>query len=201
MDFVAIDFETAKFSRESACSVGLVKYTGGQKTDWFYSLIRPPVLYIRPDFTDIHGLTVDDVRDAPVFPQIWESAMKPFIGSLPLVAHNAQFDMSVLHAVLDWYELPVPEYRYFDSLAVAQKMWPELGCHKLTFLGDHFGIEYDAHNSLADAETCAKLVFIAADELRRNGKLHASCEQDTTVEAMLDAAGCGMRKIEPYTVR
>ncbi|MFA6857564.1 MAG: hypothetical protein WCR31_10165 [Treponema sp.] len=65
MDFVAIDFETAKRSMESACAVGLVKYLGDEKVDSFYSLIRPPVLYVRPDFTEIHGITVDDVRDAP----------------------------------------------------------------------------------------------------------------------------------------
>ncbi len=195
MNFVAIDFETAKYSRESACSVGLVKYVNGKKTDTFYSLIRPPVLYVRPDFTDIHGLTVEDVKDAPNFAQLWESSIKPFIDNLPLVAHNAQFDMSVLHAVLDWYELPVPNYCYFDSLAVAKKMWPDFECHKLTFLGDHFGIEYDAHNSLADAETCAKIMFIAAKQLRANGAIKASCEEDTAVEQMLVAAGCEMKEL------
>lgn len=195
MNFVAIDFETAKYSRESACSVGLVKYVNGEKTDTFYSLIRPPVLYVRPDFTDIHGLTVEDVKDAPNFAQLWESSIKPFIDNLPLVAHNAQFDMSVLHAVLDWYELPVPNYYYFDSLAVAKKMWPDFECHKLTFLGNHFGIEYDAHNSLADAETCAKIMFIAAKQLRANGAIKASCEEDTAVEQMLIAAGCEMKEL------
>ena len=33
MNFVTIDFETAKYSRESACSVGLVKYQDGKVTD------------------------------------------------------------------------------------------------------------------------------------------------------------------------
>jgi len=92
MDFVAIDFETAKYSRESACSVGLVKFHNGKAVDTFYSLICPPILYIRPDFTDIHGLTVDDVKDAPTFAEIWDSGVRPFIGDLPLAAHNALDD-------------------------------------------------------------------------------------------------------------
>jgi DNA polymerase III epsilon subunit-like protein len=41
MNFVTIDFETAKYSRESACAVGLVKYQDGKATDSYYSLIRP----------------------------------------------------------------------------------------------------------------------------------------------------------------
>jgi DNA polymerase-3 subunit epsilon len=92
MNFVTIDFETAKYSRESACSVGLVKHLDGKAADTFYSLIRPPKLYIRPDFTDIHGLTVADVKDAPTFADIWDSDVKPFIGDLPLAAHNALDD-------------------------------------------------------------------------------------------------------------
>ena len=83
MNFVTIDFETAKYSRKSACAAGIVKYVNGKVSDTFYSLIRPPELYIRPDFTEIHGLTVDDVKDAPTFADLWDSAIKPFIGGFP----------------------------------------------------------------------------------------------------------------------
>jgi DNA polymerase-3 subunit epsilon len=165
MNFVSIDFETAKYSRESACAVGLVKYQDGKAIDTFYSLIRPPILYIRPDFTDIHGLTVEDIKDAPGFMDIWDSSIKPFIGDLPLAAHNAPFDMGVLRAVLEWYEFSVPRLRYFCTLALARNVWPELESHALTALAEHFGIVYNAHNALDDAMTCGKLVLMAADKL------------------------------------
>ncbi|MDR2159191.1 MAG: hypothetical protein LBP23_03880, partial [Treponema sp.] len=87
--FAAINFETAKRARESVCSIGLVKYQAGKKVDSYYSLIRHPVLYIRPDFTDIHGLTIEDV-DVPSFPEIWDSGVLPFIGESILAAHNVQ---------------------------------------------------------------------------------------------------------------
>jgi DNA polymerase-3 subunit epsilon len=164
MDFVAIDFETAEYSRESACSVGLVRFTQGLERDTFYSLICPPVLYIRPDFTEIHGLTVEDVRDAPAFPALWESQILPFIGDLPLAAHNAAFDMGVLQGVLQWYGLDIPPLRYFDTLALSRRVWPELQSHALTRLGAAFNIHYQAHNALDDARTCAKLVFLAAEK-------------------------------------
>ena len=57
LDFTAIDFETAYYRSESACSIGLVRFRDGKAVDSFYSLIRPPSLYVRPDFTAIHGLT------------------------------------------------------------------------------------------------------------------------------------------------
>jgi len=164
MNFVAIDFETAKHSRESACSVGLVRFQGGKAVDTFYSLICPPSLYIRPDFTEIHGLTVDDVKDAPTFADLWDSGIRPFIGGLPLAAHNAPFDMGVLAAVLEWYELDIPALRYFCTCNLSRRTWPQLSSHALTALAKNFGIVYDAHNALDDAMTCGKLVLMSAEE-------------------------------------
>jgi DNA polymerase-3 subunit epsilon len=164
MNFITIDFETAKYSRESACSVGLVKFLDGEAVETFYSLIRPPILYIRPDFTDIHGLTVDDVRDAPNFAEVWKTGILPFISGLPLAAHNAGFDMGVLRAALEWYDLPIPPLKYFCTLELARAAWPELESHALTRLGKTFGIVYDAHNALADAQTCGAIVRKAAEK-------------------------------------
>jgi len=164
MDFVTIDFETAIYSQESACSVGLVKFINGKAEDTYYSLIRPPKLYIRSDFTEIHGLTVDDVKDAPTFEDIWDSCVKPFIGGFTLAAHNAQFDMGVLCSVLNWYKLEIPPYQYFCTCNLARRVWPALKSHALTSLAGHFGIIYEAHNALDDAMTCGKLVIMAAEK-------------------------------------
>jgi DNA polymerase-3 subunit epsilon len=184
MNFIAIDFETAKYSRESACSVGLVKFLDGKAVDDFYSLIRPPILYIRPEFTDIHGLTVEDVRDAPDFAEVWKNGILPFAGDLPLVAHNADFDMGVLRAALKWYELAIPPFEYFCTLELARAAWPELESHALTSLGEHFGIVYDAHNALADARTCGTIACKAAAKY--------ACG---TLSELLKAAGMELEKL------
>jgi DNA polymerase-3 subunit epsilon len=169
MNFIAIDFETANYSRKSACSVGMVKYQDGKKIDTFYSLLRPPTLYIRPDFTAIHGLTADDVKDAPTFAELWEGKIYPFIGALPLAAHNASFDMSVLYAMVKWFELPDPTLQYFCTLQLARRTWPSLQAHALTALAKEFEITYKAHNALDDAETCGKIVLMAAEKFHCNG--------------------------------
>ena len=184
-NFIAIDFETAKHSRESAISVGLVKYRDYQIVDTYYSLIRPPELYIRPDFTDIHGLTVDDVKHAPPFADIWDSSVKPFIGSFPLAAHNAAFDMGVLRAVLAWYELPIPKLRHFCTCGLARTCWPRFKSHALTALAKKFGIDYNAHNALDDAMTCGKLVQMAAEKFGR----------PENIEKLLEVAGVEMKRL------
>ena len=164
-EFIAIDFETAMYSPDSALSVGLVRHRGGWAVDSFYSLIRPPQLYVRPDFTAIHGLTADDVRDAPDFGEVWSEGMRAFIGDTPLVAHNAAFDMKVLTATLGHYGIAPPRVGYFCSLALARRVWPDLRSHALGALGNIFGIEYDAHNALADAEVCGRIVLLAAESV------------------------------------
>jgi len=184
MNFVTIDFETAKYSQESACSVGLVKFQEGKAIDTYYSLIRPPTLYIRPDFTKIHGLTVKDVRHAPRFSEIWDCGIKPFMEDYPLAAHNASFDMGVLKAVLNWYKLDVPSFSYFCTCSLSRRTWPELKSHALTKLAGHFGIIYDAHNALDDALTCGKLVIMSAEKYGSSG-----------VDELLSAAGINMNKL------
>ena len=184
MNFVTIDFETANYSRESACSVGLVRFIDGEPADTYYSLIRPPSLYIRPDFTDIHGLTVEDVKDAPRFMDIWGSAVKPFIGNFPMAAHNAQFDTDVLAAVLRWYKLPIPGLPYFCTCNLTRRTWPELKSHALTSLAKNFNITYNAHNALDDALTCGKLVLMSAEKFG-----------STNVAELLSAAGQEMKTL------
>jgi DNA polymerase-3 subunit epsilon len=175
-DFIAIDFETATGSPESAISIGLVKYRNYQPVSSYYSLIRPPKLYIRPDFTKVHGLTVDDVSNAPDFGYIWKKEIKGFIGKTLLAAHNAVFDMGVLRAALEWYELPVPKLPYFCTLNLACHVWPKFKFHSLPILAKKFGIVYNAHNALDDAMTCGKLVQMTAEEFEPDRKIEELLE-------------------------
>jgi len=97
-DFAAIDFETANEQRTSVCSVGVVIVRDGEIVDHYYSLIRPEPEYYTYWNTRVHGLTLADTQDAPIFPVVWQE-IAPRIEGLPLVAHNKAFDESCLKAV------------------------------------------------------------------------------------------------------
>ena len=165
LDYIAIDFETSNTYPNSACSVALVRFKNGIETDSVYSLIHPAKMYFIPEWTqDIHHISYQDVINKPKFPEIWKTIMLPFINqspALPLVAHNASFDMGVIKACCQYYNLQIKTINYFDSLKVARKTWAELKCHKLTFLGEHFGIKYLAHDALEDSRTCGKIIALA----------------------------------------
>jgi DNA polymerase-3 subunit epsilon len=184
-EFITIDFETATYKPESAISIGLVKYCDFQVIDTYYSLIRPPRLYIRPDFTDIHGLTVEDVKDARHFNHLWESDISGFIGKTLLAAHNADFDMNVLKSALEYYELPVPALNYFCTCNMARRVFRGFDSYKLTLLAKRFNIVYNAHNALDDAMTCGKLVQIAFEKYGA----------EKTIEELLKDAGLGIKRL------
>ena len=194
-DFITIDFETAMYSPDSAIAIGLVKYRNYRPVESYYSLIRPPKLYVRPDFTAIHGLTVDDVKDAPNFKHIWESEVKEFIGTTILAAHNAAFDMGALRAVLGYYELPIPKVQYFCSCRLSKKVWPVYKSHSLSNLAAQHNIIYDAHNALADAETCGKIITLCAREVAAASKTRSGKSTRMPLRELLDEVNVRVKSL------
>ena len=72
-NLVGIDFETLYSQRVSACSVGMVKFVDGKKTDSYYSLIKPPFDYpgkCGMVLTHIHGFTEDSLKNERTFDEI-----------------------------------------------------------------------------------------------------------------------------------
>ena len=165
MNFVAIDFETANQYRNSACSVAVVELTNAQIYASYYALIRPPIMQFNRINIDIHGITPADVRDKPNFSTIWND-LKPCLEGRNVIAHNASFDMSVLKSCLTYYQLTMPNFSHFCTVSMAKKVWPELENHKLGTLGDYFHIDFQHHNALDDARTCACVALLAAKKLQ-----------------------------------
>lgn len=157
MDYCAIDFETANRYASSACSVGLVKFgPEGNVLDEYYSLIRPPVLAFDPLNISIHHILPEDVEDAPTMEGIWPD-VRDFVGDLPLVAHNAQFDIRVLRESLSAWGLESTHNDYYCTLSLARRVWRDLASYKLTSIAEGLGWEYEAHNALADSLICGRL--------------------------------------------
>lgn len=117
--FVALDFETANYKRTSVCSVGMVKVVNHELTETFYTLVNPND-YFSPKNIDVHGIQPEDVLSAPDFKYVYPYMLQ-FIDQLPVVAHNAAFDMSVLHASLKAHQFETPDLTYFLFVSTFKK--------------------------------------------------------------------------------
>lgn len=160
MNFVTIDFELANPDRASVCSLGIVIVKNGKIIDKYSMLIRPKELYFDPFYTEIHGITANDVKNKPKFNELWPE-IKPLLEEQMIIAHYSSFDMSVLRHVLDAYNISYPTFSYSCSYIISKKSWPGLLNYKLHSVAQHLRIDFIHHDALEDAHTCAEIVINA----------------------------------------
>ena len=160
MNYIAIDFETATGSMNSACSVATVEVREGQLKESWTTLIQPPKLAFDDFNIGIHGISPKDVEDAPTFAEIWQELKERLAGKI-VVAHNASFDMGVLKASLLANHLQAPLFRTCCTVRISRKVWPDLVDHKLNTVGAHLNINFQHHRALDDARTCAAIPLFA----------------------------------------
>lgn len=181
--FAAIDFETANNERTSVCSVGIVVVRNGVVADSFYSLIKPEPEYYNFWCQQVHGITIDDTRNAPVFPEVWKQ-VEPLIEGMPLVAHNKAFDENCLKAVFRCYQMDYPDYQFLCTLQKSKRVWP-CGHHNLDIIAERCGYHLaNHHHALADAEACAA---IALKLFNHNNDPYYMEAKDKVLETMKQA--------------
>jgi DNA polymerase-3 subunit epsilon len=159
--FVALDFETADYSPDSACALGLVRVENHRIVERTYSLIKPPRK--RFVFTYLHGITWEDVAHQPSFAELWPAYSLMLEGIDFLAAHNASFDRSVLHRCCGAAGLEPPQIPFRCTVQLARQIW-NIKPTKLNNVCDHLGITLKHHHAASDAEACA-LIVIAAHQI------------------------------------
>ena len=156
---IVLDFETTGMTPENgdrAIEVGAVVLRGGEIADTFQSLINPGFLVTR-EIEGITGITNDMLIDAPPATEVMEKFVR-FIGTYPLVAHNASFDQKFLEAELTHLGKNRP-LNFGCTLQVARRLYPDVINYKLETLARYKGLPIDSrlHRGLADAELAALL--------------------------------------------
>jgi DNA polymerase-3 subunit epsilon len=157
MDYITLDFETANSSLTSACAIGIVGVTNDLIDFEEYFLINPKEPFSEFN-TFIHKITEEDCIDALTFPEVWEKISKYFENTI-VFAHNADFDLSVLKAMLNKYGLDIPYIKYSCTLKVSRIVWKEeLNRFRLSTVSSYLGVEHNHHNALSDARVCYEII-------------------------------------------
>ena len=156
--FIAIDFETADYDRDSACAVALVRVEGSRIVHRSHFLIRPPRQHFI--FSYLHGITWEMVAEEPTFRELWPE-LKALLADVKfLAAHNAPFDRGVLQACSAAHGLEPPRLPFLCTVKLARQTW-KLSPAKLPDVCNFLGIPLDHHNAASDAEACARIVIAA----------------------------------------
>ena len=172
---VAIDLETTGLRAESdsILEVGAVRFQGDEVLDTFQTFINPGREI--PEFVQRYtGITPQDIRRAPSFPQIRDD-LAEFITRdsqplVPIVGHSVNFDLGFLES----HGLPLLNPA-FDTLDLATVFLPFQRRYSLARLIDELGIRPEqaqrdqrshraVYDALAHKELYIKLLRIAGEQ-------------------------------------
>lgn len=163
-----IDFETTGMSPvmgDRATEVAAVIVTDGKIVNQYQSLMNTGA-YIPAFIEELTGISNDMIRKAPPAAQVM-GELAEFVGTIPLVAHNASFDSKFLDA--EWSRIGQRRQQQFAcSMLLARRIYPEAPNHKLGTLVSHLQLPSALrhHRALADAEMTAHLWVRMVSDLR-----------------------------------
>jgi DNA polymerase-3 subunit epsilon len=106
---------------------------------------------------DVHGISYEDLRESPEFSEIWQNVKQLLVTADCVVIHNAAFDLKHLYKVLELYKLHTVSFDCVCSLKLCRYHFPGLPHYGLADMAEKFGIAFQHHDALEDAETCAKI--------------------------------------------
>ncbi|RAP44576.1 MAG: hypothetical protein BZ135_08020 [Methanosphaera sp. rholeuAM6] len=162
-EYIVLDIESPNTFCRSVSAIGIVIVKNNQKVDTIYSLINPEDEF-EDEIIDMTGITPEMVKDSPKFNEYWPKIEKLLV-NYPIVGHNITYDLGVISETLERYGIKAPSFEYYCTLKLSPKRL-ELESYALTSIMYGLGVDYDAHNALADAEVTFEL-FQYLDKLKK----------------------------------
>jgi len=146
-ELIAFDLETTGLDAASdeIIEIGIARFRDGELVDQYQSLVKP-TKPIPAEITQLTGIDQEDVENQPRIQEVLTDVAS-ILEDLPLVAHNAQFDVSFLGK-----HLPLDANLAIDTVELASIMLPSAPRYNLGSLSEVMGIELArAHRAFDDA--------------------------------------------------
>ena len=157
--YVVFDFETTGFNaggEDSIIEIGAVKVKNGEIIDRYDELINPGKP-LNPKITELTNIT-DEMLAGKESEEVVVKRFIEWFGDLPMVAHNAKFDVSFLTMAYQKYNLGEYKNTVIDTLELSRTMDTGYARHSLSALVKRYNVEWDEdahHRADYDAEGTA----------------------------------------------
>ncbi len=172
-DYVVFDLETTgmKAGVNGITEIGAVKVIDGEIAGVFNTLVDPEQ-FIPYYITNITHITNDMVAGKRTIREVLPEFLK-FAEGLPLIAHNAPFDMSFIIANASRLGIEVNN-PVLDTLYLSRKYNKECEKHNLAYLTSFFNIELkNAHRAYFDALATERVYRIIRQKYNETLKQNA----------------------------
>ena len=160
--FISLDLETSGVDKDKdkIIEFGAVKFDFNGHREEMSCLIQPG-LTLPQIITHITGITDEDLKDAPSFEEKRQE-IADFIGDLPIIGHNIQFDTGFLRT----HGIPLKHAEY-DTCQLATMLIPGLPSYSLEIISHTLDLVHeDKHRALDDAVAAMELFLKLADQFR-----------------------------------
>ena len=140
-----------------------------RRHNWMVNPQRP----IADDAKAVHGISDDDVKDAPTFAQIAPELLAALKGTV-LAAYNANFDKAFVLSEIERAEVETAEVgalqrkvEWLDPLVWARELYAEERSRTLGDMAARLGIKLEnAHRASDDAEAALGVLYKLATDAR-----------------------------------
>ena len=190
-EYVAFDLETTGLSslHDTIIEIGAAIMKGNEVLSTFQTFVDPH-RPLQPKIVDLTGINDPMLAGQPDISEAMPKFLE-YVGSRPLCAHNADFDIGFVTAACEKLGLPFHP-TYVDTLILAQNLMPELGKYKLNIVADALSLpDFNHHRASDDAITCGYLLMRFFKMMQEQGldslqKINPRMEQLRSGSKILD---------------
>lgn len=156
---IALDLETTGLSPliDKIIEIAAIKITPHE--DLIFETLVNPEIEIPAHTIEIHNISDEMVKNAPLIEEVLPQ-FNQFIGDLPIVAHNAKFDLGFIVLALQKSGHKLSESKIYCSVKLSRTTYPDLINHKLKTLVEHHQIPLVNHHRAIDDAYASLRVFI-----------------------------------------
>lgn len=160
---IAVDLETTGLSPLVDKIIEIAAYKITPEGASVFSTLINPDIPIPAHTTAIHNITDDMVAEAPKLALVLDE-LKEFLGDLPIVAHNAKFDLGFIVMGLQRESIKLSSALIYCSCKMARITHKEVANHKLGTLVKELNIPLVNHHRALDDAFASLKVFVKSLE-------------------------------------
>lgn len=169
--FVCFDTETTglKPEFEEITEIAAVKVRGGEVLEEFQTYVNPHKP-IPANITELTGISDETVANAPDLSDALPAFLE-FAGDLPLVAHNAGFDMAFVNKGCERLGIQ-RDFTSIDTVEMSKILFPDMARHRLDSMAKALKAgPFDHHRASEDAAVLGRIFIKLIEKMRT--ELHA----------------------------
>ncbi|WP_239748942.1 MULTISPECIES: exonuclease domain-containing protein [unclassified Mammaliicoccus] len=115
-DIAVLDFETMNEYTNSPCEIAISLIKDLKISEEFSTYINPPNNKYSLSNAKIHKISKEVILNSPTFENIYPKIISLIESAQIVIAHNANFDISVLNSTIETCNLEKQNFIYIDSV-------------------------------------------------------------------------------------